>query len=287
MTQLVCDSAYNYRCDQCGGPVTVDYGEYVCTNCGLVQGRVLVPEVKAVERCSPNTCGTTLFPRNKNPKRHQYYKLKKIHKYVSVRVSPSEWEALKILEKVCSRLNIPPQVQQHARCLFMKRTREVCWKQPLMAACLLHVSRETGNPIPLKTILTVFEEYASYKNFSFSKLFFKVWKLFPNSAIKPVEYVPRIVSRVLQSEEAQERLKENHLDPQDYQVQLINRATEMLRGKKCNPHTLAASAVYYASQRLENDLETGKIVSQIMVSEAAGVSEPAIRDNRREFEGGK
>lgn len=185
------------NCEECGGPVILVDGEYVCRNCGLVHERKLgtskFTETEDEEGASPlqmsyaatgkRTCivndlgsyldypnsfyfhdagGFSLSPHAQ----HFYSRLKYIYdKRTRFSGHETEYRTLSSLDRVVELLRIPRYVRDRAAYLYRKAIRassgnHYSTSSVLMAYCLLLATREidTSNPTTIQEIVNAFRK---------------------------------------------------------------------------------------------------------------------------------
>ncbi|MCD6410053.1 MAG: transcription initiation factor IIB [Candidatus Verstraetearchaeota archaeon] len=288
------------RCPECGNVVLVnDYerAEVICTQCGLVITDRLVdpgPEWRAFDQDqrdkrsragAPTTYtihdkglstvidwrdrdsyGKALAPR----KRAQIYRLRKWQR--RIRVSDAAERnlafALSELDRMASQLGLPRCVRESAALIYRKAVEERLVRgrsiESMAAAALYAACRKYKIPRTLNEFSDI--SRASRKEIARSYRFIARALAVRVNPADPVDYVPRLVSKLGLTVEVQRRA-----------IELIRFASKVGLTSGRGPTGIAAAAVYIASVLLNHKK------TQRDIATAAGVTEVTVRNRYKEL----
>jgi transcription initiation factor TFIIB len=286
-------------CPECRGDLVSDteHGETVCGDCGLVVEEDEIdrgPEWRAFDASekdnksrvgAPTTnmmhdkgLSTNIGWQNKDAygrslssaQRQKMQRLRTWNERFRTRDSKERnlKQALGEIDRMASALGLPKDVRETASVIYRRALDEDLLPgrsiEGVATAALYAAARQAGNPRSIDEIVAVsrVEEMEMTRTYRYI-----VREL--NLEIKPADpesYLPRFVSELELSDEAERRAR-----------QLISRARDkgILSGK--SPVGLAAAAVYAAS------LLVNEKVTQSEVSKVASISEVTIRNRYKEL----
>ncbi len=213
-----------------------------------------------------------------------------------VRIGPNEakYRALRALNHVSKMLMLNEQVRNRTAYLYKKILNESPEKITnnilLVAVCLFISIREFGNgaPITLEEIADAFER-AGYR-ISVRAIVREAFRLkisIGQAPIirKPEDYLPRVVSMLVNNQKIIKKIKMRGWDLREYEIALrkvmskvISIITPAKRGGR-NPFIFAASVAYASDKIIAKERGRKFVLTQKMVSEATDVAEYSIRDH--------
>ncbi|MGC8547403.1 MAG: transcription initiation factor IIB [Candidatus Micrarchaeia archaeon] len=287
-------------CPSCGSTDIIydaEKGEYVCNNCGLVIEANVTdsgPEWRAFDADQRNERARTGAPikymkpnkglvteidmYNKDirgaklpsKRQAQLYRIRKWHKRASI-ASSSERNylvALPELSRVASYLGLPDNIRESAALLYRQCVKNNLIRgrpiETVVNAALYTVCRQTGMPRTLDEIAQISgvpkKEIGRTYRIIVHELNLKI------PLTNPVSYVPRYVTALKLSGEAQEKAEA-----------LLRQAMKKGLVSGRSPTGVCAAAVYIASALV------GERRTQKEVAEVAGVTEVTIRNRYREL----
>ncbi|MEM2143113.1 MAG: hypothetical protein QXQ81_07660 [Candidatus Thorarchaeota archaeon] len=206
----------------------------------------------------------------------------------------ARYRALRTLNHVCRLLMLNEQVRDRAAYLYRKISSEARSKIGnnvlLIAVCLLVAVREFRNdaPVTLEEISDVFEKCGHRVNVRAivrGALLLKSVTGYSPSIRKPDDYVPRVVSRLMNNAEVLRRIRLRGWESQEYKRELRNKVIEVLeiipsskRGGR-NPFIFAVSAAYASDRLISERKGLRPVLTQKLTSNATDVAEYSIRDH--------
>ncbi len=243
------------------------------------------------ERYFQDAQGHTLSARSQK----KFKRLKTIYS-TRIRIGRNEakYRALRTLNHVSKLLMLSEQVRDRTAYLYKKIATEASRKITnnilLIAVCLLMAVREfrEGAPITLDEIANTFERCGHRVNVRAivrEALRLKSLTGFAPEIRRPEDYVPRVLSMLMNSERVVRKVKARGWNLRSYENALRDKMLEVLgmippsrRGGR-NPFIFTVSAAY-ASDRLIAD-ENGRrsVLTQKLTSRATEVAEYSIRDH--------
>ena len=288
------------KCTSCGSTDIIfdnEKGEYVCNNCGLIIEENVTdsgPEWRAFDADQRNARARTGAPikymkpnkglvteidmYNKDirgtklpsKRQAQLYRMRKWHKRASI-ASSSERNyliALPELNRVASYLGLPDNIREQAALLYRHCVKENLIRgrpiETVVNAALYSVCRSAGVPRTLDEISKVSGVPKKEIGRSFRVISHELHLKIPLP--DPSSYVPRYVSALKLSGEAQEK-----------SVLLLKQAMKKGLVSGRSPTGVSAAAVYIASAMV------GEHRTQKEVADVAGVTEVTIRNRYREL----
>ncbi len=225
-------------------------------------------------------------------------KFKRLKTIYSTRIrigkNEAKYRALRTLNHVSKLLMLNEQVRDRTAYLYKKVVSESSQKVSnnilLIAVCLLMAVREFKDeaPITLDEIADVFEKCGHRVNVRAivrEALRLKSITGYSPQIRKPEDYVPRVISMLMNSSRVVSKVKSRGWKLKEYENALRNKVLEVLniipaskRGGR-NPFIFTVSAAY-ASDRIVAD-QHGKraVLTQKLASNATEVAEYSIRDH--------
>lgn len=174
-----------------------------------------------------------------------------------------------ILERICSALRLPENVKEEAYAIYRRASELGVIRgrtlESMVAAAIYAAARKQGLPLEIKTLA----QYMSRPN---RRTLTKDYRLLVEKlGLKmgppdPAAYIPKIVSRLNLSRQAQ-----------DIALEIVGQARRLGLAAGKDPSGLAAAAVYLAT------LRTQEKRTQRQVAEAAEVTEVTVRTRYREL----
>ncbi len=288
------------KCPSCGSSNIIldnEKGEYVCNDCGLVLEENVTdngPEWRAFDADQRNARARTGAPikymkpnkglvteidmYNKDirgaklpsKRQAQLYRIRKWHKRASI-ASSSERNylvALPELNRVASYLGLPDNIRESAALLYRNCVKNNLIRgrpiETVVNAALYATCRQAGMPRTLDEIAQISGVPKKEIGRTYRVVAHELGLRIPLT--EPTSYVPRYVTALKLSSEAQERA-----------VILLRQAMKKGLVSGRSPTGVSAAAVYIASA-LVNERRTQKEVAEV-----AGVTEVTIRNRYREL----
>ncbi len=291
-----------FRCKECGGSLTIsEYGELVCTNCGLVNDKIYLPPLFEIEPLSDFSATSKVYvspdwkptrsdglgtiilrcrnflkkDRSNISNYIRFMKLSYIHEiYSRDPFYKSTLNAFYALRRACSNLRVSSHIFQRASYIFLKaikHVREAGSSYVIAAASLLIAVRDLNYPITLREIASTFSQMGHRvlaKSISKAAILI-ARRLNINWKLRRVEdYLPRIVNNLKFIYEVNHRINDLEIDKDTYFNSLLNvsyKIAKILDDKirmGKNPYLLAISIVYIADKIIAKELNCKPILSQ-------------------------
>lgn len=228
-------------------------------------------------------------------KQKQFKRLKVIYS-TRIRIGRNEakYRALRTLNHVSKLLMLNEQVRDRTAYLYKK----ILTRSPekvnnnilLMAVCLLMAVREfkEGAPITLDEIADVFEKCGHRVNVRAivrEALKLKSLTGYAPSIRHPEDYVPRVISMLMNDERVLRKIKSRGWGPRTYESYLRDMMIEVLdvipaskRGGR-NPFIFAVSVAYASDRLIARKHGKRSVLTQKLASSATDVAEYSIRDH--------
>ena len=224
------------------------------------------------------------------------FKRLKIIYSTRIRIGKNEakYRALRTLNHVSKLLMINEQVRDRTAYLYKKVVNEarenVSNNILLVAVCLLMAVREFKDeaPITLDEIADVFEKYGHRVNVRAivrEALRLKSLTGYSPEIRKPEDYVPRVISMLMNSPRVTKKVQSRGWDVKDYENALRNKTLDVLklipaskRGGR-NPFIFTVSAVYASDRLIATQHGKRAVLTQKLTSIATKVAEYSIRDH--------
>ncbi len=225
----------------------------------------------------------------------KFTRLKSIYS-TRVRIGKDEakYRALRTLNHVSKLLMITEQVRDRTAYLYKKVLTEATEKVTnnilLIAVCLVMAVREFEEeaPITLDEIADVFEKCGhrvSVRSIVRESLKLKLQTGYSSKIRKPEDYVPRVLSMLVNSPKVSGKIKSRGWDPKTYECLLRDKILLVLdlipsskRGGR-NPFIFTVSAAYASDRLLAIDQGKRTVLTQKLASVATKVAEYSIRDH--------
>ncbi len=207
----------------------------------------------------------------------------------------TRYRALRTLNRVSKLLMISDQVRNRAAYLYKKmvtksRVLSSANNILLVAACLLLAVREFGEdaPVTLDEISEVFARCGhrvSVRAIVRQLMTLRTLTGHAPSIRNPLDYVPRIVSMIVNNPQILDRVNSRGWNYQqythmlrEYMIRIITAIPASKRGGR-NPFIFSVSAAYAADQILSAQEGRKPVLTQKLTSIATGVAEYSIRDH--------
>ena len=211
----------------------------------------------------------------------------------------TNFRALNTLNKIASKLELKDNIRDRAAYFYQKivkneKKRQITNHLTLAALCLLLAAREfkENGPLTVQEIANTFIKYGHRVSpRSIIQLSLKLKPIFPNlfkrRSRKSEEYMPRIISSIINSKEVRQRLQLKNIDLNFYERNLLKESMAILkkldnasRGGR-NPFILAVATVYAADQKISQKFQMKSILTQKILSKCTQTAEYSIRDHWR------
>ncbi|MHA1506147.1 MAG: hypothetical protein ACTSR0_03030 [Candidatus Asgardarchaeia archaeon] len=310
-------------CPECGGQLILHNGEIKCSECGLVVGvemRDMDPYSESYDNVSnynhqyvgdrikvesDGIAGSyidyyksKLFKDSKGralskKKQKLFYKLKyNYDELLKRKANRSQNSALKVMEIVSKKLNIPSDVIRRATYYYKvvsKSGRRTSNHLVTCIACPLLTVRSYGiPPISFREIKEIL--YGMGYKVSKRRIFSELSDVAKRLDLKPFPvrsetYLLRMLNKLLSDEDVKEKLRAHGIDENVYFSKLLETCKEILetippseRGGR-NQYVMT-SAVIYASERLLSKREGRKcIFTQNDIGRALNIPHYSVRDH--------
>jgi len=315
-----------FYCDECGSRIIQQSGRYICSNCGLEQGAVFeassyqlgmiqqegsrkkqqfaaidnqLATVSSLgssigtikEYLFKDVHGAVLSP----AKQEKFRKFKTFYHIAgAVKGKETDHRSLKIMNDVCSLLNIPEGVNNRAIFLYKKYKKEfpnnISNHVLLSTMALILAVRESRStcPVQFKEIIETYRELGhrvSGKNIISLMQDLNI-KMSVSGIRRSEEYVSRICSLICSEPEIKERVERKYsIDIYVYEkilqlvcYRILERIPKHKRGGR-RPYPFAASAAYVTDKLFARMLNTSSALTQKLVARAANVAEFTVRDH--------
>jgi len=318
-------SLTSWSCPDCRGRLLHSQGYIVCSECGLAISRKYVdPTYQMGERKRSDAPDATMYVSLGNrmhivdglgsyiwfhrdwyfrdahghslsaASQKRFKRLKSIYStQVRIGASEAKYRALRTLNHVSKLLMLNEQVRDRTAYLYKKVVSEspkVTNNILLMAVCLLMAVREfkDGAPITLEEIADVFEKCGhrvSVRSIVREALRLKSMIGYAPQIRKPRDYVPRVLSMLMNNQRVIGKVKLRGWDSKAYESALRDRIFEVLeaipaskRGGR-NPFIFTVSAAYAGDRLIANEYGKRAVLTQKLASIATQVAEYSIRDH--------
>lgn len=213
-----------------------------------------------------------------------------------VRIGSNEakYRTLRALNHVSRLLMLSEQVRDRTAYLYKKMLSEsqerVTNNILLMAVCLLISIREFGNeaPITLEEIADAFERSGHRINVrSIVREAFRLKISLGHAPTirKPVDYLPRVLSMLINNSKVIKRVKMRGWELKEYEnllrkymIRVISIISPEKRGGR-NPFIFTVSTAYAGDKLIAADYQRKSVLTQKLASEATEVAEYSIRDH--------
>jgi len=225
-------------------------------------------------------------------------KFKRLKTIYSTRIrigkNEAKYRALRTLNHVSKLLMLNEQVRDRTAYLYKKVISDSVGKVSnnilLIAVCLLMAVREFKNeaPITLDEIANVFEKCGHRVNVRAivrEALRLKSLTGYAPEIRKPKDYVPRVLSMLVNSSRVLSKIKSRGWDPKSYENELREKIHMVLgmipaskRGGR-NPFIFTVSAAYASDRLLASQSGKRPVLTQKLTSTATEVAEYSIRDH--------
>ena len=225
-------------------------------------------------------------------------KFKRLKTIYSTRIrigkNEAKYRALRTLNHVSKLLMLNEQVRDRTAYLYKKVVSESVGKVSnnilLIAVCLLMAVREFKNeaPITLDEIANVFEKCGHRVNVRAivrEALRLKSLTGYAPEIRRPKDYVPRVVSMLMNSSRVLSKVKARGWDPKSYENELREKILMVLRmipaskrGGR-NPFIFTVSAAYASDRLIASQFGKRPVLTQKLTSTATEVAEYSIRDH--------
>ncbi|MBN2229909.1 MAG: transcription initiation factor IIB family protein [Candidatus Thorarchaeota archaeon] len=225
-------------------------------------------------------------------------KFKRLKTIYSTRIrigkNEAKYRALRTLNHVSKLLMLNEQVRDRTAYLYKKVVSESVEKVSnnilLVAVCLLMAVREYKNdaPITLDEIADVFEKCGHRVNVRAivrEALRLKSLTGYAPEIRKPKDYVPRVLSMLMNSTKVLNKVKSRGWDPSEYENALRNKimgVLEMIPASKRggrNPFIFTVSVAYASDRLIAAQNDKRPVLTQRLTSTATEVAEYSIRDH--------
>ncbi len=318
-------SLMSWSCPDCRGRLLHSQGYIVCSECGIAISRKYVnPTYQMGEPKRGDAPDATMYVslgnrmhivdglgsyigfhkdwyfrdvngRSLSAASQKRFKRLKSRYSTQVRIGTSEakYRALRTLNHVSKLLMLNEQVRDRTAYLYKKVVSEspkVTNNILLMAVCLLMAVREfkDGAPITLEEIADVFEKCGhrvSVRSIVREALRLKSMIGYAPQIRKPRDYVPRVLSMLMNNQRVIGKVKLRGWDSKAYESALRDRIFEVLeaipaskRGGR-NPFIFTVSAAYAGDRLIANEYGKRAVLTQKLASIATQVAEYSIRDH--------
>ncbi|MGV9104122.1 MAG: hypothetical protein ACOC38_09325 [Promethearchaeia archaeon] len=225
----------------------------------------------------------------------KFHRLKSVYS-TRIRIGDDEakYRALRTLNRVSKLLMINEQVRNRTAYLYKKLITEAKNKMTnniiLMAVCLLMAVREFKEcaPITLEEIAETFEKCGhrvSVRTIVREAIDLRSATGYAPRIRKPREYVPRILSMLMNDSEVVWRLQSRGWELKEYKNKLSKILMKILRGFPSSrrggrdPFIFAVSAAYAADRIIAIKVGKQAVLTQKLTSKATDVAEYSIRDH--------
>ncbi|MFX1559917.1 MAG: hypothetical protein ACFFBL_04980 [Promethearchaeota archaeon] len=225
-------------------------------------------------------------------------KFKRLKTIYSTRIrigkNEAKYRALRTLNHVSKLLMINEQVRDRTAYLYKKVVNEAAGNVSnnilLIAVCLLMAVREFKEeaPITLDEIADVFEKCGHRVNVRAivrEALRLKSLTGYSPEIRKPEDYVPRVLSMLMNSPRVVSKVQSRGWELKDYENALRNKILEVLRmipaskrGGR-NPFIFTVSAAYASDRLIAAQYGKRAVLTQKLASTATKVAEYSIRDH--------
>ena len=225
-------------------------------------------------------------------------KFKRLKTIYSTRIrigkNEAKYRALRTLNHVSKLLMLNEQVRDRTAYLYKKvvsgSTEKISNNILLIAVCLLMAVREFKNeaPITLEEIANVFEKCGHRVNVRAivrEALRLKSLTGYAPEIRRPKDYVPRVVSMLMNSSRVLSKVNSRGWNPKSYENELREKIHQVLgmipaskRGGR-NPFIFTVSAAYASDRLIASQFGKRPVLTQKLTSTATKVAEYSIRDH--------
>ncbi len=204
------------------------------------------------------------------------------------------YRALRVLNRASKLLMLTSQVRDRTAYLYKKLASDPKTKSSnnilLIAVCLLIAVREfkEGAPITLEEIATVFSKMGhriNMRTIARESLRLKSLVGCAPAIRRPEDYIPRVVSVLLNNTEIKDKVISRGWSTNEYQRKLrdgiktiIARVPSSKRGGR-NPFIFTVSAAYTADRLIAIEAGRRAVLTQKLAANATNVAEYSIRDH--------
>jgi len=229
---------------------------------------------------------------------HAQRKFKRLKMIYGARIrigkSEARYRALRTLNHVSKLLMLNEQVRDRSAYLYKKVISETPDKVTnnilVMAVCLLMAVREfrDGAPITLEEIADVFEKCGHRVNVRAmvrEAMRLKSMTGHAPELRRPEDYVPRVLSMMMNSPKVIGKVKSRGWDPSDYENAMRSKMLAILdiipaskRGGR-NPFIFTVSVAYTSDRLVAGEHGRHSVLTQKLASKATEVAEYSIRDH--------
>ena len=211
----------------------------------------------------------------------------------------TNYRALNTLNRAASKLELKDNIRDRAAYFYQKivkneEKKEITNHVTLAALCLLLAAREfkENGPLTVQEIANMFKKLGHRVSpRSIIQLSLKLKPKFPEifmkKSRKSEEYLPRIISSVINSRTVISRLNMKKVDIEFYERVLYKESSSILkkldydaRGGR-NPYILAVATIYAADQKISQKYKIKSILTQKILSNCTKTAEYSIRDHWR------
>lgn len=269
------------RMCRCGGSVRPVDGFMTCTSCGLTYEQVYSTQVSIRDRNGRyvptnepvSEFGNTHlgFPEERQRRRFNQLKMRRLQR-MNARWRTREIRLGELLAAVCAELEIPKVIQDEAlfitkRCLTDSRSGH-----PIALASLLWAVRRHRHPATRRELVRTWNRFGTVSYQTLCKAQFHVQQVMkrPFPLRLPQDLIPRIISNLREHVGESSTSLLTGIEREAVQAVIQHRH----RFDSANPASIAASCIYYLARRIRY-----RLLTQIKVAEAAGISEMTVRDH--------
>jgi transcription initiation factor TFIIIB Brf1 subunit/transcription initiation factor TFIIB len=285
------------RCRECRGHVVPAGDEYVCTSCGVVARKVeeekyhLEFHIEAPRLLSDRYLGSYVGDRSDKDSDADFNGVctvgfaKTLSDHMGV--DQAAWNCKSMIRRAADRLSVPPFIRDNAMAMSEKmladsRENRTAKRRtsipPISAYALLSAFRAAGvDHVSSKSILKAHADMGHRVTKS-ALLRLGLESELPFRPADPAALVRTLIAGLESNEGVPQKLRNRGVEPAPYFRRLLQASQTILGtlrtlGEGRNPRTVAAAAVYLASQGAGP-----KTITQKQVAEIAGVSEYTVRE---------
>lgn len=306
-------------CKECGGKLVIsDYGELVCSNCGIVYDKIYIQPLFEIEPLSDFSAieklyvspdgkpiqksglGSTFIKvkgafrdkRGKEVDKVRFTKLQKIDLLYTRGNLYKVHNATITLQKVCTILKIPRHIYERACYLSNKAlstNKHLGTTYQIAAASLLIALKELKYPITLRDVALTFYNIGHKVT---AKSIMRVTNKISNELSlkkalrRPEDYIIRAINVMKSNDNLNRKIlfftnmktDEYYTLLLKYSYEIYNKVNETYKIGK-NPYLLAVSIVYVANKALCKKIGCQPIISQKDAAEILGSTEYTIRQH--------
>ena len=211
----------------------------------------------------------------------------------------TDYRILNILNRIISILNLSNNIRDRAAYYYRKITKQVSKENMtnhviLIALCMFLAIREYNEKAPV-TIQEIAETFKTLHYRVSARTIIReaikikpyVGDLFTHQTRNSEDYINRIISEVINSNEVIDRLDKNNINHDQYQIFLKKKSRELLNQIKLkkrggrNPYIFAVATVYTADRIFRKNKGCRSILTQKILSNITDCAEYSIRDHYR------